>query len=104
MKLDKKQRGDKPCTCAVEVLRTASNVQGNVIVSINGETYGVVPLGQTSGDGYRVYKADGAFHDLDTRTGKPVCDCWDAMLRQGGAHPRCKHMAALQHLRNTRVI
>ena len=103
-KVDKKARGNKPCTCAVEILRTASNIQGNIIVSINGETYGVAALGQTSSDGYRLYKADGAFHDIDTSTGKPLCDCWDALLRQGGEYPRCKHMATLQHLRNIRAI
>jgi hypothetical protein len=96
------------CSCTSRpVYRCELLPQGRAgLVEINGEPYGLRPLGREPEDGYRLYKVkDGAVYDLDTSSGYPVCDCPDFVARRGTVeHPFCKHGLAVIDLHRQGVV
>jgi hypothetical protein len=75
-------------------------------IAINGQEYHLQCLGHGSRDGYRLHK-DGSpeWYDLDTSSGRPVCDCPDYVARRGTVeHPYCKHGLALIQLRKAGAL
>jgi hypothetical protein len=85
----------------------AEHPQGRAgLVEINGEPYGLRPLGSGPEGGYRLYKVkDGKVYDVDTSAGYPVCDCPDSVFsRDTVEHPFCKHGLALLQLRKDGVV
>ena len=66
------------------------------LLEINGEVYGVLPLGEYPSRGWRILKASGDTYDVDTACSWGwQCDCPDATYRPN--RPRgCKHVRALR--------
>lgn len=106
------RKGTRPALCEVEVITppsysTEAGYAGTAgLVTINGVAYGLVPLGRDSREGYRLYNSKNHnAYDVDTSSGRPVCDCPDQEFQCGTAErPCCKHGAALIRLRRLGVI
>jgi hypothetical protein len=66
------------------------------LLEIDGQVYGVLPLGEYPSYGFRLTKADGTVYDVDTSAPWGwQCDCADATYRPerpGG----CKHAGGLR--------
>lgn len=76
------------------------------VVEINGTSYDLLPLGDSTRKGYRLTNHDnGNVYDVDTSSGYPECDCPDYLSRRGTVeHPFCKHGLALIRCRKDGVI
>jgi len=76
------------------------------VVEINSTFYHLLPLGGDTRDGYRLVKTtDGSTYDVDTSSGRPICDCPDSTFRrQTPEHPYCKHSLGLIDLRRQGAI
>jgi hypothetical protein len=96
------------CTCTSRPVYCCTLLpQGQAgLISINGQDYGLRPLGRGPEGGYRFYKVkDGKVYDVDTSAGYAECDCPDFVWNRGTVeHPACKHILALVQLHKDGVI
>jgi hypothetical protein len=109
-----RKKAPAPQDVVVEVLSAPAYAQepGYVgkagMLMISGKTYGLVPLGTDSRQGFRFYttsRGEEVCHDIDTSSGYPECQCPDSLYRCGTAEkPYCRHSACLIKLRRSGVI